>query len=230
MSIQIQKPMLLIVEGQDEQFFFEAVLRDHLGLTNIRVMAIGGKTLLTRNLIGLTTDPNFATVVSRAIVRDANETIPGATVPSAAQAMQSVRGSLIHVGLPHPAAHGQFAAGPLRVGVFIVPNGVNDANSFSAALDSTDRRGRGSSSSMERVPGRIRLPSERCEVVQASINRSEVHLDGQGILHGLAMAGTGPAWAPTRRARAALMAEVLLTAGRRPRRAGRAGPASPSTR
>jgi hypothetical protein len=126
MSVQIQQPKLLIVEGREEQFFFEAALRDHLGLTDIQVMPIGGKTLLTRNLTGLTSNPDFARVGSLAIVRDADETTPGATVSSAAQAMQSVCGSLRHVGLPYPAAHGQFAAGPPRVGIFIVPNGVDD--------------------------------------------------------------------------------------------------------
>ncbi|MGA8346654.1 MAG: hypothetical protein WB773_02435 [Isosphaeraceae bacterium] len=53
MSVKIQKPKLLIVEGRDEQFCFEAALRDHLGLTDIQVMPIGGKTPLTRNLTGL---------------------------------------------------------------------------------------------------------------------------------------------------------------------------------
>jgi hypothetical protein len=33
---------------------------------------------------------------------------------------------LRHVGLPCPAAHGQFAAGTPRVGIFIVPNSVDD--------------------------------------------------------------------------------------------------------
>ena len=37
-SHQIQEPNLLIVEGRDEQFFFEAALRDHLGLADIQVM------------------------------------------------------------------------------------------------------------------------------------------------------------------------------------------------
>jgi len=126
MNAQIQKPKLLIVEGRDEQFCFEAALRDHLGLTDIQVMPIGGKSLLTRNLTGLITDPNFATVGSLAVVRDADETTPGATMPSAAQSFQAVCGSLRHVNLSCPAAHGKFAEGPPRVGVFIVPNGTDD--------------------------------------------------------------------------------------------------------
>ena len=45
MSVKIQKPKLLIVERRDEQFYFEAALRDHLGLTDIQVMPIGGRRL-----------------------------------------------------------------------------------------------------------------------------------------------------------------------------------------
>ncbi len=120
------KPKLLVVEGRDEEMFFEAALRDHLALTEIQIMPIGGKTKLTLNMKGLVNDVGFPTVQSLAIVRDADLTTPGATIASAAQAFQSVCGSLRHVGLPCPAAHGQFAAGPPRVGIFIVPNAVDD--------------------------------------------------------------------------------------------------------
>jgi hypothetical protein len=126
MSLKIEKPKLLIVEGRDDQLCFEAALRDHLGLTDIQIMPIGGKTLLTRNLTGLVADPDFATVGSLAVVRDADETAPGAIVPSASHSFQSVCGSLRHVNLSCPTAHGQFADGPPRVGIFIVPNGVDD--------------------------------------------------------------------------------------------------------
>ena len=50
---------LLIVEGRDEQLFFEAALRDHLGLTDIQVMPVGGKTRLTRSLEILVNDTSF---------------------------------------------------------------------------------------------------------------------------------------------------------------------------
>ena len=52
MIFKIQKPKLHIVEGRDDQLCFEAALPDHLGLTDIQVIPIGGKTLLTRNLTG----------------------------------------------------------------------------------------------------------------------------------------------------------------------------------
>ncbi len=126
MSFKIQKPKLLIVEGRDDQLCFEAALRDHLGLTDIQVVPIGGKTLLTRNLMGLIADPDFATVGSLAVVRDADETSPDLAMPAAGQSFQSVCGSLRHANLSSPGAHGQFAEGAPRVGVFIVPNGTDD--------------------------------------------------------------------------------------------------------
>ena len=44
----------------------------------------------------------------------------------ATKAFESICYSLRHVNLPCPAAHGQFAVGPPRVGIFIIPNGVDD--------------------------------------------------------------------------------------------------------
>jgi hypothetical protein len=126
MSVSIVKPKILIVEGRDEESFFDAALRDHLGLTDIQIMPIGGKTQLTLNLTGLVNVAEFPIAQSLAVLRDADLTAPGAAIASAAQAFQSVCGSLRPVGLPCPAAHGQFAAGPPRVGIFIVPNGVDD--------------------------------------------------------------------------------------------------------
>jgi hypothetical protein len=123
---KIVKSKLLVVEGRDEEMFFDAALRDHLVLTDLQIMPIGGKTQLTQNLSGLVNDVDFLTVQSLAVLRDADLTAPGATGTSAAQAFQSVCGSLQHVGLPCPTAHGQFAVGPPRVGVFIIPNGVDD--------------------------------------------------------------------------------------------------------
>jgi hypothetical protein len=56
MSARIQRPKLPIVEGRDEEVFFQAALANHLGLTDIQVMPIGGKTLLTPNLEVLVND------------------------------------------------------------------------------------------------------------------------------------------------------------------------------
>jgi hypothetical protein len=140
MSAKIEKPKLLIVEGRDEELCFEAALRDHLGLTDIQVLGIGGKTQLTRNLKALIADPDFGSVASLAVIRDADETASGATMSSAAQSLQSVCGSLRHVNLSCPAAHGRFADGPPRVGVFIVKNGSDDGMLETLCLHSVSTR------------------------------------------------------------------------------------------
>lgn len=131
MSVKITKPRLLIVEGRDEELFFEAALEKHLNRTDIQVMPIGGKTNLRPNLAALVLAPAFPTVEGLAVIRDADSPIDdpptaGSPVPEAQKAFEFVCGSLRHVKLPCPAAHGQFAAGAPRVGIFIVPNGVDD--------------------------------------------------------------------------------------------------------
>jgi hypothetical protein len=127
MNIGIQQPKLLIVEGKDEKEFFDAVLRDHLHLADTQVLPIGGKTNLGRNLKTLKNAPDFPQVKAVAVVRDADFPAPSAAVPAAVQAFNAIRGALTAPGvlLPCPAAHGQFAAGPPRVGVFVMPNGVD---------------------------------------------------------------------------------------------------------
>lgn len=72
MGIEIQKPTLLIVEGRDEELFFEALVRN-LGSDGVQVMPIGGKTKLRENLAALVRSPRFAEVASLGIVRDADD-------------------------------------------------------------------------------------------------------------------------------------------------------------
>ena len=72
MSTKIVRSKLLIVEGRDEEMFFDAALQDHLALADIQILPIGGKTKLTQNLSGLVNDLDFVTVQSLAILRDAD--------------------------------------------------------------------------------------------------------------------------------------------------------------
>lgn len=125
---QIAQRKLLIVEGRDEKNFFEAALAGHLAIADIQVLDIGGEKRLTANLEALKVDAAFPIVESIGVIRDADLTPPGSQVSAASSAFDSVRGSLVSQGvqLPCPAGHGQFAAGPPRVGVFIMPDGVGD--------------------------------------------------------------------------------------------------------
>jgi hypothetical protein len=89
-AIQIKQTKLLIVEGRDEENFFGAALASYLGIADIQVLGIGGKTLLTANLKALKNDPAFPTVQSLAVVRDADLTPAGSTVAAATSACASV--------------------------------------------------------------------------------------------------------------------------------------------
>jgi len=75
--IEIVQPNVLVVEGVEEQLLFEALVA-HMGLSNIQIMPIGGKTRIRDYLRTLTKTPGFTKVLSLGIVRDADEDPYGA--------------------------------------------------------------------------------------------------------------------------------------------------------
>lgn len=92
-TIRIEQPNVLIVEGEEDKRFFEALVND-MGLTNLQIMPIGGKTKLRENLKALVASPGFSGVISLCVVRDANSD------PHAV--FQSVCDALKNAGLPLP--------------------------------------------------------------------------------------------------------------------------------
>lgn len=92
-TISISEPNILVVEGDEDKAFFEALIQ-HLGLFKIQVMPIGGKKQLKANLMALRMHSEFQTVRSLGIIRDADDN------PEAA--FQSVRDGLQAAGLPAP--------------------------------------------------------------------------------------------------------------------------------
>lgn len=112
-TITIAEPNILIVEGDEDKMFFEALIQ-HLGLRRIQVMPIGGKTQLRPNLGALCKSSEFLTVRSLGVIRDADND------PDAA--FQSVCGSLKAVGLPVPNRPLISAGRNPSVAVMIVPD------------------------------------------------------------------------------------------------------------
>lgn len=104
----IGKPRLLIGEGREEVFFFEALLR-HLNRDDIAVEQYGGKANLRRYLRTVARSPDFPLLRSLGVTRDADDDPAGA--------MQSVTGALSAAGLTTTQA----SPGPLAVRVFILP-------------------------------------------------------------------------------------------------------------
>ncbi|OPY00329.1 MAG: hypothetical protein A4E62_02370 [Syntrophorhabdus sp. PtaU1.Bin002] len=108
----ISKPKLLIVEGRDEEEFFVAILKT-LDITDVQVLAVGGKTKIRSNLKALRNDSRFSTVISFGIVRDADR--------EAATAFVSVRDALREAGFPYPSKPLRQSKGPPKVNVMILP-------------------------------------------------------------------------------------------------------------
>lgn len=107
------KSKLLIVEGADDEGFFKALLKD-LGINNVQVAPIGGKTKTRPNLMAISKDPNFSKINAIGIIRDADEDPKGA--------LQSVRDALSAAGLPSPMRPLNFVKGPPKVGIMIIPS------------------------------------------------------------------------------------------------------------
>ena len=107
----------LLVEGNDQRNFFEAFAR-HLGLTDaLQICDFGGVNELRRFLAAFAKMPDFGSVRSVGIVRDAEV--------SEDAAFRSVQSSLANADLPVPAAVGEPAEENPRVAALILPGGGN---------------------------------------------------------------------------------------------------------
>lgn len=133
--VSIKKPKLLLGEGNDEVAFFGALLK-HLQLDDIQPIQYGGKNGMEAGLASIVDLPDFHTVVSIGITRDAdhfanpaNPFLPDNRHNSEAQsAFQRVCRILKEskVNLPVPTAPlERAAAGKPAVQIFILPDCTN---------------------------------------------------------------------------------------------------------
>jgi hypothetical protein len=114
-NISITERKLLVVEGNDDKRFFEALLR-HLKISGVQCIAIGGRDEMRKveTWRALTATPGFSQVEAVAIIRDADA--------SAQSAFQSLRDVLGNVGLPQPSAPFQVQLSTPKVCVMILPD------------------------------------------------------------------------------------------------------------
>jgi hypothetical protein len=113
----IVKERLLIVEGKDEEKFFEAYI-NVLKIDSIQIFNAEGKNNFRNVLESIKLQPNFSNVKKYAIVRDADA--------STDNAFKSVRDLLKRLGQPVPKEPGVFAAnGTVAAGVFIMPGNAD---------------------------------------------------------------------------------------------------------
>ena len=113
---EIKKTKLLIVEGKEEVRFFEALLK-HMNIDSVQVEETQGKPKLQSFIKTLPVVPNYETVESIAIICDADAD-PGS-------AFQSIIDALKKAGLNCPDSHGAFSQDHPKIGIFIMPDGLN---------------------------------------------------------------------------------------------------------
>ncbi len=112
-SERIERPKQLLVEGNDQRNFFEALIKN-LSLPDIQIQNYGGGDELRAFLPAFVKAPNFDSISSLGIVRDAERSAPSA--------FQSVQGSLGKVSLPVPSKTGARQSGNPDVSVLILPD------------------------------------------------------------------------------------------------------------
>ncbi len=110
---RIVEDRLLIVEGTHEEFFFKKFL-ENLRITGVQVMPVGGKDLIRKNLPLVVKDAKFPSVVTLAIVRDADQD------PNAA--LQSVKDVLTYNNLQAPDSVEEFVDSQPRTAIMILPS------------------------------------------------------------------------------------------------------------
>jgi hypothetical protein len=114
MSVQVRCSKLLLVEGQDEQRFFTALLK-HASVPDVQVVGVGGREKFRPNLKAIVQLPNFHQVQALGVVRDADS--------SRTNTFRSVADALHDAGLAVPKKVLSPAGGTPKVTVLILPAG-----------------------------------------------------------------------------------------------------------
>ena len=112
MATQVESSIQLLVEGNDQRNFFEAMV-EHMALADVQVQNFGGVRELRGYLAAFVNMPGFSIVRRIGIVRDAET--------SAASAFGSVQSSLRNAGLPVPAQPAMETGGEPSVSVLVLP-------------------------------------------------------------------------------------------------------------
>lgn len=129
---KIEKEKILLVEGQDEENFFQAFIRKTKGLSDgeIQVIAVKGKDNFNETFSYLTKSDEFKKVTHCGFVRDAEEN-------SAPSAFNSLHGIIKDKwpGVALPDKPGDIVKGPPGVGIFIMPDNKDSGMLEDLCLD-----------------------------------------------------------------------------------------------
>ena len=107
----IEKKKLLLVEGKDEENFFEVLLNKH-NIQDIQVISSGGKDQFRKIFPQIKLMPNFDNLISLAVIQDADI--------NARNRFQSICNTLRSNNLKAPKQLEKFTDSIPRTGVFII--------------------------------------------------------------------------------------------------------------
>ena len=117
--IQIRLPKLLLVEGKDEENFFNALFKE-LKIDNVQIIVAGGKKNLKLSLEAVKRLPDFEEVTAVGIIQDSDDNY--------AATMESIYNWLINMGFSPLKRQGVFSNQSPAIGIFIMPGeGENGA-------------------------------------------------------------------------------------------------------
>lgn len=116
MPIEITQENLLLVEGKEDQLFFDALIR-HQNLRNIQIISYDGKPRLRPFLKGVLVKSSefHKRVKSVGIVRDADT--------NASETFQSICDALQNAGLSVPANPMELTSQNPKITVMVIPHG-----------------------------------------------------------------------------------------------------------
>ena len=109
--IKIEKKKLLLVEGKDEENYFEILLNKH-NMKDIQIISSGGKDQFRKKIPLIKITPGFDDLVSLAIIQDADT--------HAQNRFQSICDTLKSNNLKAPKQIEEFTDNILKIGVFII--------------------------------------------------------------------------------------------------------------
>ncbi len=114
-TIKISAPKLLLVEGNDDQGFFQKLIEEEVSIDNIQVHSMKGKdNFRTPDLKSIVIAPNFKkTVKSLGIIRDANN--------DASATFSGICTVLKNLSLTVPSQPMEIINGNLKIGVLVIP-------------------------------------------------------------------------------------------------------------
>ena len=113
MSDPIHKPYLIIVEGKDDQFFFEAMCR-HLGFDSVQVREVRGKPSYQKKIETITRLKGYEDLIGLGLVRDSDS--------NPEDSLRSMQAALENIDLPVPTAQLDIERGSKNTIIFTVPN------------------------------------------------------------------------------------------------------------